>query len=106
MSPLMPDAGRCSPDDAYVQSSPDHAKAEAVAAIVKAQAKLVGGDSRACVGHAHHRAAKGAVVVAVAIKLDVEAFDLGRQIVGEGILDAAANRPTPVVVVVAIVEQA
>jgi hypothetical protein len=42
------------------------------------------------------------VVVAVA-EVDVEALDLGGQVVGEGVLDTAADRPAaaPVVVVVA-----
>jgi hypothetical protein len=47
------------------------------------------------------------VVVAVA-EVDVEALDLGGQVVGEGVLDTAADRPAaaPVVVVAAARDQA
>src|SRR5215207_1109388 len=88
-----------------VQASPDHGKLVAIATVVEVEAELIGGHGSTVVRHAYHVASEEAVVLPVVLEIDVQAFDLQGQVVGEGILDAAAHRPTPVVVIT-IVEEA
>src|SRR3954452_2552143 len=100
--------------DLPVQASPDHRKVVAIATVVKAEAGKLGiHHLRAGVAHAHHVAAPDeAVVLPVALEVDVQAFDLHAHVVepeeaaGEGILNAATHCPTPVVVVAVVVEEA
>src|SRR3954467_11052012 len=91
-----------------VQASADHAEVVAVAAVVAKADKLAVEHRRAGVGHADHVAAseEAVVIVAMTVEVDVQAFDLDGQVVGEGVLDAAADRISDVIVVAIVAEEA
>src|SRR4051794_17037447 len=91
-----------------VQASADHAEVVAVAAVVAKADKLAVEHRRAGVGHADHVAAseEAVVIVAMTVEVDVQAFDLDGQVVGEGVLDAAAHRISDVIVVAIVAEEA
>src|SRR4029450_13067277 len=79
----------------------------ATAAVVEAQPpELAIHHGSAGVRHAHDVAPQAEVVATVAGEVDVETVDLDRDVVGEGVLDAAANRPAPAPVVALFKEEA
>src|SRR5215207_3832873 len=89
-----------------VEARSDHGEVVLVAAIVAEGRELAVDHGSAGVADAHHVAAPKAVVVAVLIEADEQAFDLEGQVVGEGVLKTAAHRKAEVVIVPVIAEEA
>src|SRR5215203_3637829 len=81
-----------------VQARSDDREVVPIATVVEARASLVGVNRRAGVAHADYVVNPSAGLAVVAVKVDVQSFNLRRKIVGEGVLNASANRPAPVVV--------